>query len=186
MTLKRTIARITWFIIFTVIVAAFLYILFNYESRRLKLGEEIQLFGPIGLVFAGLFVDTLGGPLGPEMPTIAGLLTGIPWTTVALMVALGSLIGSLVIYVIGHYFGEYGALLFINRKTFERWRIRFFKYRRLTMTLAALTPVPYVTCCVIAGVFNMKLWEFLAFAFGARVLRILGTIYLYFLLSGVI
>ena len=183
---KRKIIRIIGYLLLAIILALFAYTLLFYKEIRTELQQEIQTYGPIGLIIAGFIVDTVGGPLGTEVPVIGGLLTGIKLPTVLYMTALGSMIASLLVYTIGYVFGEYGALHYTTREKYDRWRRVFIRHRRITMSLGALTPVPYVTVCLISGVFRVKLWEFMVFTIGARFIRIIGAAYIVLLFQGVI
>lgn len=186
MTIRRKIARIIGYLVLIAILAFFSYTILNYQDLKNEFYEEIQLYGSIGLFVAGFIVDSVGGPLGPEVPVIGGLLAGIKIPTVIYMVALGSAVASLIIFSIGYHFGEYGALHYISQKKYQRWRRVFIRHRRLTMALGALTPVPYVTVCLIAGVFRVRLWEFILFTIGARIIRIITALYIALLFQGVI
>lgn len=175
---KRKLAQFVGYFVLIVILALFSYTLLFYEDLKIEFYEEIQLYGAIALLITGFIVDTIGGPLGPEVPVIGGLLAGIKIPIVAYMTGLGSLIGSLLTYLVGYGFGEYGASAYISEEKYKRWRRVFIRYRRITLLLGALTPVPYVTVCVIAGVFRVRLWEFILFAIGGRVLRIITALYI--------
>ena len=184
MTLKTKIIRTFGFALLAILIAAFAYIALNYETLKVQMEHEIQLYGAIGVLLAGFIVDTIGGPLGPEVPVIGGLLAGIKVPTVLTMVSLGSVLASLLIYWIGFAFGEFGAREFISDARFERWKRMFLRNRRITLALGALTPIPYVTVCVLAGIFHVKLWEYILFAIGARLVRIAFVAYAVLLFTG--
>ncbi|MBU1017554.1 VTT domain-containing protein [Patescibacteria group bacterium] len=167
-------------------MAFFAYTILFYKDLKAEFYTEIQLYGGIGLFIAGFIVDTIGGPLGPEVPVIGGLLAGIKPATVIYMTILGSATASLLVYSVGYFFGEYGALHYISPKKYKKWRQIFIRYRRITLVLGALTPVPYVTVCLIAGVFRVKPSEFIALTIGARIVRILGVLYIVLLFKGIV
>lgn len=185
-TTKRKIIRILGYLILALIIAALVYTYLFYHELKIEMEYEIQRFGAIGLLIAGFIVDSIGGPLGPEVPVIAGLLAGIKIPTVIYMTAIGSILASLIVYSIGYFFGEYGALHFIKEEKYKHWRQAFLRHRRITMALGALTPVPYVTVCVISGIFRVRLWEYVVFTLGARMIRIAGAVYIVLLFQRVI
>ena len=178
MKLRRKTIQIIGYIILFVLLALFVYTLLYYQELKTNLEQEIQMYGPIGLVIAAFIVDTVGGPLGPEVPVIGGLLAGIKLPTVLYMTAFGSAAASLIVFFAGRFFGEYGALHFISEEKYKKWRRVFIRHRRLTMSLGALTPVPYVTVCIISGIFKVRFWEFVLFSIGARMIRIAGAAYI--------
>ncbi|MBN2096201.1 DedA family protein [Candidatus Peregrinibacteria bacterium] len=183
---KRKIIRIIGYLVLACILALFAYTILFYEDLKAEFYTEIQLYGSIALFVAGFIVDTIGGPLGPEVPVIGGLLAGIKPATVVYMAVLGSATASLLVYSMGYFFGEYGVLHYASPKKYKKWRRVFIRYRRITMSLGALTPVPYVTVCLLAGVFRVKPWEFIAFTISARIVRILGALYIVLLFQGIV
>lgn len=183
---KRKIIKIIGYLLIIAIIAVFAYTILYYQYIKTELEYEIQTYGPIGLVIAGFIVDTVGGPLGPEVPVIAGLLTGIKVPTVIYMTIVGSAIASLLVYCIGYAFGEYGALNYISKAKYEKWRRFFIRRRKIVLVLGALTPVPYVTVCLIAGVFKVHVSEFILLAIGARIVRIIGAAYAVLLFQGAV
>jgi membrane protein YqaA with SNARE-associated domain len=52
------------------------------------------------------------------------------------------------------------------------------KHGRLTMLIAALTPLPYVIFCWIAGIFKLPRSDFIFYGMFARILRFIGVAYL--------
>lgn len=181
---KRKIIRIIGYLLFALLLALFIYTLLFYQELKTGLENEIQAYGAIGLVIAAFLVDTVGGPLGTEVPVIGGLLAGIRVPAVIYWTTLGSVMAALLVFSIGYFFGETGALAYTSKEKYDRWRRVFIRHRRITMSLAALTPVPYVTVCVIAGTFKVRLWEFLVFTIGARVIRIVSAAYIVLLFQG--
>jgi len=160
-------------------VVVVLFVLASLQYREITAGleDEIQRFGSLGLLISAFVVDSFGGPLGPEVPVVGGLLAGIAVPVVVAMTAAGSGAASLVVYTVGYLFGEYGALSLTTPARFDRWRTVFLRHRRITLTLGALTPVPYVTLCLLGGVFRVRLLEFVLFGVCARFLRIAGATY---------
>lgn len=175
---KRKIIRILGYLLLAVIIAVLAYTLLFYHEIKVEMEYEIQRYGAIALLIAGFIVDSIGGPLGPEVPVIGGLLAGIKIPTVLYMTAIGSVLASLMVYSIGYFFGEYGALHFVKEEKYKHWRKAFLRHRRITMALGALTPVPYVTVCMISGIFKVRLWEYVVFNLGARMIRIASVAYI--------
>lgn len=175
---KAKIVKIVGYFLMAAVFAVFLYTLLNYQELRTNLEAEIQTYGAIGLIVGGFIVDIIAGPLGTEVPVVAGLLTGLDVPTVIYMTFLGSVTASLTVYFFGYFIGEYGALHYVSKEDYKKWKALFIRHRRLTMVLGALTPVPYVIVCLIAGTFKVRLWEYFVFTIGARFVRISGAAYI--------
>ncbi len=186
MTLRRKIVRTIGYLLLAVLFVLFSYALLNYQTVRIEFYQEIQKYGWIGLLVGAFLMDAIAGPIGPEVPVIGGILAGIKIPTIVYMTVLGSAVASLMIYSIGYFFGEYGALHYISPKKYKKWRRVFNRHRRITMILGALTPVPYVIVCLIAGVFRVQPWEFITFTISARIVRILGALYIALLFKGIV
>ena len=184
MTTKRKVFQIIGFILLALILTAFLGTILYHDQIKAELAHEIQTYGAIGCLLGGFIADTFGGPLGPEWPVIAGILAGITLPTALLMTSIGSVLATIVVYWVGYAFGDVGAREIFTVERFERWQRVFLRNRRITMVLAALTPVPYVTCCLIAGIFKMRPWEYVVFTIVPRIFRIVTAAYIALLLSG--
>ncbi len=184
--MRHRLLRIIGFILILLVLFAFVTSLFFYEEIRVNFEQEIQQYGPLGMLLGGFIVDTIGGPLGPEIPVATGILTAIPIHIVLYMVMIGSGAASLVVYAFGLLLGPYVPYLFSETGKYEKWRRYFLSHGRVALLLGALTPVPYVTVCVLGGVFRVKPWEFLVFAIGGRMVRILGSAYIILLFQKII
>lgn len=93
----------------------------------------------------------------------------------ALMAAIGSAVGSLVIYAIGYKGGEVLLLKRISRARFERIHRRFEKREFLALMLPSMLPppAPFKLFVLSAGVFEMKPARFLLAIFTGRMIRFL-------------
>ena len=158
----------------------------RFEHLKGDFYQEIQQYGWVGILVASFLIDIIAGPIGPEVPVIGGLLAGIKIPTIVYMTAVGSAMASLMIFAIGHFFGEHGVSYYTTPEKYKHYRTVFNRHRRITMLLGALTPVPYVVVCLTAGIFRVRLWEFVLFALGGRVIRIIGALYIALLFKEVI
>ena len=178
MTLAPKVFRVVAFLLIATMLGLFVYNLLFYDTLQVDLEEEINTYGPIAIFIASFIIDTVGGPLGAEVPVISGLLVGINLSTIIVMALLGSYVGSLVVYAIGYVVGESGALRYISPSKYDKSKTLFTRHRQLTLVLGALSPIPYEVTCIIGGIFRMRLWEFMIFAMGARTIRIVGAAYI--------
>jgi uncharacterized membrane protein YdjX (TVP38/TMEM64 family) len=90
-----------------------------------------------------------------------------------LTAAVGSAIGSLVPYWIGRRGGEPFLLKRISHKKLERLRDRFEKQEFFFIAIPAMLPppTPFKMLVFCSGVFEMKVWQFIAAIVIGRVLR---------------
>jgi membrane protein YqaA with SNARE-associated domain len=94
-----------------------------------------------------------------------------------LVSSLGSAIGGLVPFLLGRAGGELFLMKRINRARFERLRDQFEKQEFLAMMIPSILPppTPWKLFVFGAGVFEMKLVDFMLAVFVGRVLRNLIT-----------
>jgi len=91
------------------------------------------------------------------------------------MGAVGSALGSLVVYGIGYKGGEELLVKRIGRERFEKIHARFEKSEFLTLALPAMLPppTPFKLFVLGAGVAEMSVWRFLLGIFTGRMVRFL-------------
>jgi membrane protein YqaA with SNARE-associated domain len=111
----------------------------------------------------------------PMDPLIAGFVYANPrraWLY-CLAAALGSALGSLLPYALGRAGGELFLLKRIDRAKMERIRDRFERREFLAIMVPAMLPppTPFKLLVFSAGVFEMKLRQFLLAIITGRLLR---------------
>lgn len=89
--------------------------------------------------------------------------------------ALGSTLGSLVVYGIGYKGGEELVVKRVGQAQFEQVRAKFEKSQFLTLALPAILPppTPFKLFVLGAGVVEMRWWRFLLGIFSGRMVRFL-------------
>lgn len=97
-----------------------------------------------------------------------------------IMGAIGSALGSLVVYAIGYKGGEELLVKRIGRERFQKIHTRFENSEFLTLALPAMLPppTPYKLFVLVAGVAEMSVWRFLLGVFVGRMGRFLILSYL--------
>jgi membrane protein YqaA with SNARE-associated domain len=168
-------------IIFWVIVLVLAFLIFkNIEFIKDKIGYLILLFGyPAVLVLAGL-ADALEQPIGPEVPGVLAILFGLNPFIVLLLAFLGSTVGSLTSLYVGKRFLTSRIVSFCSTKEHLNLCKMFHKYGRVILTVAAISPLPYVTTCWLSGAFQMHLKDFFLFGIFPRLLRLSFVLMLFF------
>jgi len=148
----------------------------NAVFAKYKLLLAILLaWGPWGvLAIAALDAAALGMPLD-------FVVAQFVWADKArfllycVMGALGSAMGSLVVYGIGYKGGEQLVVKRVGQARFEQVRAKFERSELLTLALPAILPppTPFKLFLLGAGVVEMRWWRFLLGVFSGRIVRFL-------------
>lgn len=163
-----------------------LYITFNLEYFEGLMNSFIDEFGLIGIMIFSFFADLFEQPFGPEIPASAGVLLGLNFVLVIVFSVIGSYAGSLINFYIGsRYLSKRVGDIEENKIGKKHYKF-FNKYGKLALTLAAISPVPWVAFCWLAGIFKMKLRQFFIWGLIPRLLRILGIVLIVNYFAGLI
>lgn len=136
----------------------------------------LGILGPLGFWGAGLAaaVDsgTIPFPMDVVIATYVWNDRHHAWLYV-LMAALGSAIGGLIPFLLGRAGGELFLLRRIDRARYEAMMARFEKQEFLAMAIpsAMPPPTPWKAFAFGAGVFEMRIWQFMLAVFTGRLLR---------------
>lgn len=139
-------------------------------------GFVLGVLGPLGFWGAGLagLVDsgTIPIPMDPLIATYAWNDHRHAWLYVV-MAAAGSAVGGLVPFLLGRAGGELFLLRRIDRTRYEAMMARFEKQEFLAMAIpsALPPPTPWKAFVFGAGVFEMKIWQFMLAVFTGRAVR---------------
>jgi membrane protein YqaA with SNARE-associated domain len=131
---------------------------------------------PLGVwgAFAVALIDASSIPLPMDI-IIAGYAWADRWHfyVYAILAGAGSAVGALVPYLIGRAGGELFLLRRINRERFERLRDRFERQEFLALLLPSMMPppTPWKLFVFGAGVFEMKVPQFMLAIFLGRMVR---------------
>jgi membrane protein YqaA with SNARE-associated domain len=145
-------------VLFWILVLALaIWVFFNFDFAKNKIEEFILLFGYPAVLVLSMITEILEQPIGPEVPSILAILFGLSHLVVILLAMLGSVVGSLISFYVGRrFFTARLAELCSAKKHLDLCKL-FHKYGRLELVLAAITPLPYVSSCWLAGAFKMQL-----------------------------
>jgi membrane protein YqaA with SNARE-associated domain len=147
-----------------------LHFLAKYEIWLLALLKPLGFWGAGALAF----IDAAAFPVPMDL-----ILATYVWGDKAhfylyvIVSAAGSAIGGLVFFLVGRAGGELFLMKRINRVRFEQLRDRFEKQEFLAMTIPSILPppTPWKLFVIAAGVFEMKVSNFLLAVFVGRVIR---------------
>ncbi|GGH02721.1 YqaA family protein [Silvibacterium dinghuense] len=139
-------------------------------------GLLLAFLKPLGFWGAGLvaLLDSSSIPV-PMDPLIALYAWNNRHTFLLYVLAasVGSAIGGLVPYFIGRAGGELFLLKRVDRVKYEQLRDRFEKQEFLALLIPSMLPppTPWKLFVFAAGVFEMKVWNFMLAVFVGRMLR---------------
>ena len=145
-----------------------------FAKYKLLLGILLP-WGPWGvLAIAALDAAALGMPLDLVVAQFVWADKS-RFLLYCFMGALGSALGSLVVYGIGYKGGEELVVKRMGRERFDRIAKRFETSQFLTLALPAMLPppTPFKLFVLGAGVAEMKVWRFLLGVFTGRMARFL-------------
>jgi membrane protein YqaA with SNARE-associated domain len=131
-------------------------------------------------LIGSILTDSLEQPIWPEVPAIFSIYFGLNPGIVIGLTFLGSAIGSLLSFYIGRRFLTYRIASFCSIKKHQNLCNLFSKYGRLELLIAAITPVPFVSSCWLAGAFKIETKDFFLFGIFPRLLRISFILIIFF------
>lgn len=160
-------------LVFLIVVVLIAFIItLNYNILNEKLDEYIRIYGyPAVFVFSFL-ADLFEQPIGPEIPSSFAVIFGLNILVVFFVSVMGSYASSLINFYIGRKILSRKIINSCHIKKYSKYCKFFFKYGKLALFLAAITPIPYVTFCWITGAFHMKTRDFFLYGLIPRAFRI--------------
>jgi membrane protein YqaA with SNARE-associated domain len=170
------------FIAFWIAVLLFaIWIFKNANIIKEDVRLMILLFGYPAVLILSALADALEQPLGPEIPAILAILFGLNPLIVLGLAFLGSSVGSLTSLYVGKRFLTHRIGSFCSTKSHISLCKLFQKYGRIVLTVAAISPLPYVTTCWLSGAFQMKLKDFILFGIFPRLMRLSFILLIFFI-----
>jgi membrane protein YqaA with SNARE-associated domain len=140
----------------------------------------LALLKPLGFWGAGCiaFLDAAAFPVPLDL-----IIAGYVWADkkhfylYVIVASAGSALGGLVPFLLGRAGGELLLMKRINRDRYEQLRDRFEKQEFLAILIPSMLPppTPWKLFVIAAGVFEMKVGNFLLAVFAGRVIRDLVT-----------
>ncbi len=151
-----------------------------------KLGEWLTqytaVWGPWGTFFVSLSDSAfIPMPQGVDALLVAQAITAPEVTYFAATLAvLGSLLGSLILYLLARRGGRMMLEKRISKKGFEHMRKQIEKWDALVLLFPTMVPLPLPMklFVIAAGVFQMSVLRFCAVLVFARIVRYFGIAYL--------
>lgn len=163
-------------VLLLVLIAIVLLVYFNLDYFNEVVKGYVEEYGLIGILVLSFFADLLEQPIGPEVSASLGVLFGLNMALVLVFSVIGSYGGSLINYFIGRKYLSFEVKQAFDKRDYKKWHKLFYKYGRLALVLAAVSPIPWVAFCWLAGSFRMKLRQFFLYGLIPRAARILTVV----------
>lgn len=173
---KKLKAKIFIGILLLILIGIVLLVLFNLDFFNEFVKKYVKKYGLIGILVLSFFADLFEQPIGPEVPASLGVLFGLNIILVLVFSIIGSYGGGLVNYFIGRKYLSFEVKEAFDKGDYKRWHKLFYKYGKLALVLAAISPIPWVAFCWLAGSFRMKLRQFVLYGLIPRAARILTVV----------
>jgi membrane protein YqaA with SNARE-associated domain len=164
---------IVLFLFFIVVIFAFSFVFFNLSLIRSELEREIINYGLPALFIINFLIELFEQPFGPEIPSFFALALNMDFFLVFIFVSLGNFFGSLVSFFVGRKFLSDKIRASCSVKSHGKYCRFFSKHGRISLLVAAISPIPYVFFVWMSGAFGMKLRDFFYFGAIPRTIRIL-------------
>lgn len=107
-------------------------------------------FGLLGIFLYVLIVDFLILPLSPDF--VFPVVASMTWYKVIPVIGIASSLGGVLGYATGRLLYKIPLIRRFANKAMDKWGAYIRKYGIAFIILAALTPIPFSTICVAAGV----------------------------------
>lgn len=145
-------------------------ILAKYTAFFLGAMKALGMWGPFTI--AAVDASFLGLPLDPVVAAYVWNDRAHFWLY-PVTASIGSALGSLILYYVGRKGGEVALRKRISHQRMEQMRNRFEKQEFFALMIPAMAPPPFPFKLFIlsAGVFDMKVRDFLAAIFLGRMVR---------------
>lgn len=142
--------------------------LLGYNFFKQELTEEIITFGLFGLVIFIFLIEFIPQFIGPHIPIIFAISSGINVHLVIVFSVIATTLGS----VAGFYIGERRGIFFMCVLFREKTLMKVFRfwssYGHMFVLLSALIPLPYFP--LVFGSLGMSRKDFIKFGIIPRVI----------------
>ena len=151
--------------------------LYNFSNTFLE--TQIQNWGYQAIFVSVFILELIPQPLlSGLVPFATGMLFDLSFWVLLCITIIASIIANYTAYFLGIQYGEPIAHFFVSKKNYNRSIVWFQKHGKKSITLLALTPLPYFP--IMGGIFKMTFREFTLYAIIPRILHF--TIFSYLIL----
>jgi len=162
----------TFVLILTILF--FIYSLVNYAVLKERVSEEIQTYGIIGIFVFSFLFEFIPQYISPHILIVSSLLLGFNLIYVMLAMIIGSTLGSIAGFEIGHHLKKSKLLFeFLGEKRTLKFERGINNSGRWIIAIAALSPIPYIP--VIFGLAHLSRRNFFFYGIIPRVAGFLAV-----------
>jgi len=172
--MKQRTRNILIFVIFLICITIFFLGIWRYyDYLESLIGNYIEDWGYIGVFVISFLADVLEQPVGPGVPVTLGIIFNLKVILVVVFAILGSTLGSFVSYFIGKKYFSYRLREVSKGKINKKHYKLLKKYGGPILALAAISPIPWVAFCWLAGGFKITIKKFFFWGIISRMIRII-------------
>ena len=165
--LRRDIEIIDVLIALVLVVLAIISLIY-YGPLKEKISAEVEAYGLLGLFLISAFMELIPQIFNPIFPMIVAIAEGFNTHLAIIVTSIGSLCGSFFGFEVGRKYGSNVIFSIFDDDAIFKIENFMKKYGNLFVTIAALTPLPYVP--IVFGAFGQKRRDFFIWGIIPRIL----------------
>lgn len=137
----------------------------------------VQQYGYTG-VFLLTFTESFIQPIIPDPFIVGATSLGLNTDLTVLTVCVATVLGAIVGYGLGKFFGKPVFIKIFGKKAFKLGKKFFNKYGVWGVVIAGLTPIPFKVVTWLAGIYNLPFHKFILASIVGRIPRFVLMAYL--------
>lgn len=154
------------------VIILMIIVIDNLTYFKGAVAKYLMAYGLPSVFVLSFLADFLQQPIGAEIPATFAVVLGLELWSVIILSFIGSILASMLNFYLGKRFFANRFMGSLSVEEYKKYTEMFCKWGDLSMVIAALTPVPYVPFCWIAGAFKMKIRNYILFAIIPRLIRV--------------
>jgi membrane protein YqaA with SNARE-associated domain len=160
-------------IFFILVILIFLIVALNFKEVGRIMEEYLRVYGYPAVFLLVFLTEMVNQPFGPEIPASFGVIFGLNFLLVFILTLIASFLAGIINFKIGRDLLSKRILMSCDTDKYRNYCRFFYKYGKLGIFLAAVSPLPYVFFVWLTGAFNIKFKQFFIFGMLPRIIRIL-------------
>ncbi|MFA5174038.1 MAG: VTT domain-containing protein [Candidatus Pacearchaeota archaeon] len=169
-------SKITFVIFWMIVITTALIVTINYGFFKYEINKYIFQYGYLGVFVFGFLADVLEQPIAADIPASVGVIFGLNLYLALSLAIIASFFASSLNYSIGKRFLGEKIKTSCRLGPSSRLCKLYNKYGRLELTIAAISPVPWVSSCYMFGAFQMNYKNFITYGVIPRTIRIIAIV----------
>ena len=157
-------------LIFILSIAIFVYSIIDYAYIEQGVKTSFETYGLVGAFILSGLLEFIPQYISPHIFVISGALFDFNFLRLLFVVIIGSTIGSVLGFEVGHRFKRRASILekWIGKKRAQRFERGINKQGRIFITLAAVSPIPYIP--LILGMMHLSRKNFVLYGIIPRII----------------